>query len=229
VGGGTAPSTSSGGNSFNLTSGQTTGTFDPSLKPDALPNDTSFFGNIKSGINNVADTLGVKPGSLLGAGVSGLGLVKDLATGNSAGNIKGYNELSSQAGALAGQGAQLLSYETNGTLPAGAQANVDQAVAAAQAAIRSKYASMGISGSSAEIQELNQVKQNAVAQQFQIANQLATQGLSQTNTSAEIYKQLLASNQKQAEATSAAVGNLASALASPVSTKTTNNPGALAA
>ena len=74
-------------------------------------------------------------------------------------------------------------------------AALNQAKQAAQAQVRAKYAGMGLSGSSAEAQDLANVEQSSVAQQFQIGQQMAQTGLSELNTSqsqeGSLYEALL--------------------------------------
>lgn len=143
----------------------------------------------------------------LGLAVSGVGLAKDLATGGQLPPQAG--KLQSQADALAAQGNLLSSYIQSGTLPPGAQTAIDQATASAKAAIRSKYASLGQSGSSAEIQDLNNIDMAAKTQGFNIASQLLASGISETGLSADIYKQLLTATSAQDKQLGDAISNFA--------------------
>ena len=155
---------------------------------------------------NILKALGANAGPL----VAGAGLLENLTANNS--NLTGLPELKSIAGSLENTGANLASYVQNGTLPPGAQAGLDQAKNAAAAAIRSKYASMGMSGSTAEVQDLNNLTLQTEAQQFQIADSLLKTGLDATNISAQTYGQLLSFDQKQSADTGAAIASLAAAL-----------------
>lgn len=98
--------------------------------------------------------------------------------------------LQSQAANLNSQGQKLASYLDSGNLPAGVQQSIDQATKQAEAAIKSRYASMGISGSSAEAQDLANARQTAVTQGATIATQLLQQGVSEQNLAAQLYGQL---------------------------------------
>jgi hypothetical protein len=69
--------------------------------------------------------------------------------------------------------------EQQGHLPVQAQALIDQQLAKTQAAIRSQYAASGLSGSSAEQQDLQAAATSAQGQAFEIGSQLAQQGISQ--------------------------------------------------
>lgn len=154
---------------------------------------------------NIVKALGANAGPLIAGG----GLLYSLAGSQS---VPGQDQLGQLAGSLQSQGQQLSSYLQSGKLPPGAQASIDQATKAAQAAVRSKYASAGMSGSSAEVQDLNNITQQAAVEQFTIADKLLQQGLDATNTSAQIYAELMNFDQQQSALTGQAIGNLATAL-----------------
>jgi len=164
---------------------------------------TTAFNNPTSG--NILSALGANAGPL----VAGAGLITDLA-GNQ--TLPGQNEIGELAGGLQTQGQELSSYIKNGTLPPGAQAGIDQATKAAQAAIRSKYAADGMSGSSAEVQDLNNVTEQAQAQQFQEASTLLQEGLDATSISGQLYAEMMNFDQQQSAQTGAAISSLAGAL-----------------
>ena len=119
------------------------------------------------------------------------------------------------------QGTQLEQYLSNGTLPPGAQQYVNQQVAAQQASIMSKYAQLGMSGSTAEAQELANVQSQAQAQMFQIATQLYQQGVSQTGASSQLYNTLMTAQSADNTNMSNAISNFVSSLAGGT-TPTTN-------
>lgn len=66
---------------------------------------------------------------------------------------------------------------STGHLPPGAQQGIDNALKDAQTAIRSKYANLGLSGSTMESQELSAAQDRATAAAFNEANQLTQTGL----------------------------------------------------
>lgn len=103
----------------------------------------------------------------------------------------GAAQLLSQANSAATQAAMLQSYLTTGTLPAGMQTGIDQAANAAKAAIRSAYASRGMSGSSAEAQDVANVDANKATQGAQLAMQLYSQGVSQGQIADNVYQALV--------------------------------------
>ncbi len=85
-----------------------------------------------------------------------------------------------------------------GKLPPGAEMNVSRALSDAQASIKSKYASMGMSGSTVEAQELSQAAARAEEMRFSLANQLTQTGLaaagvksSDLASSAAIYEAIM--------------------------------------
>jgi hypothetical protein len=122
------------------------------------------------------------------------------------------NTLSQQAGALNTQGQQLQSYLQTGTLPAGVHNSINSASHAAKAAIRSQYAAHGMSGSSAEAQDLASVDQRASQQGSQIAMELLQQGVSETQLSEQIYTTLLNQSIQKDNQLSAAIGSFASSM-----------------
>ena len=67
--------------------------------------------------------------------------------------------------------------EQQGLLPAGAEALVQNNLNAKIAAIRTNYAKSGMSGSSAEIQDINAAKSQALADTFAVGQSMAQQGL----------------------------------------------------
>lgn len=176
-------------------------------------------GGISGGLNNIGSSLaaGIEKNPLQALS-SGLGIVQSEQAQNALNNtIKG---VSSQ---IAGQNAGATSLEsalTTGQLPPGAQAAVNQATQSAQAAIRGKYAQLGLTGSTMEQQELNNVTQQAAGQVFQLADQLYGQGLSQTGLSNQLYSSILQAQGQQAGVTRNSLTNYASALGSGSSTAT---------
>ena len=129
--------------------------------------------------------------------------------------VPGYGALSSTAAQLGAQGQQLQNYLTSGTLPPGVQQSLTQAGSAAKAAIRSQYASHGMSGSSAEQADLAAVDQKIVTNGVGIATTLLTQGVSESNLSAQLYNKILSANLQNDAALGTALSTLASASARP--------------
>lgn len=112
--------------------------------------------------------------------------------------IAGTNNLTSQEQALlnAEQPAiaaesELINSEETGVLPPGAQAAVSQGLAADIANIQARYAATGQSGSSAEQQDIANAQQQAAANQFNIASQATSQGLTAANLTDSVYNTLV--------------------------------------
>ncbi len=122
---------------------------------------------------------------------------------------KGETQLQQSAAQLGQQGTQLQSYLQTGTLPPGAQAAINQAVAASQAAIRSQYASMGGSGSSAEQQDLQNAQLQGVAQANQMAQSLLSSGIQESQMSDELYQNIMNQSMQEDQNLSTAIGNFA--------------------
>lgn len=140
------------------------------------------------------DILAKNPGLAL-AGV-GAGLTALKGTGS----IPNIGALQAQASQLSAEGSQLTKSLLSGQLPAGAQASVDSLVQANQARVRQTFANMGLSGSTEEATALSQAAEQGKAMAFQIAQQMATQGLGETQTGAQLLSQIsqmqLASDQE---------------------------------
>lgn len=103
-------------------------------------------------------------------------------------------------------GQQMTEPLLTGQLPAGYQSALDRMQRGAEAQIKSRYAQMGLSGSSMERQELAAVPQQMETQRLQIAQSLAAQGMQSMGLSNTAYNQL-------AQATLAQDKELANALA----------------
>ena len=149
-----------------------------------------------------------------GVAASGLGLVRDVTQANASNPIPGMSNVQQIAQQSATQGAILQQYLTNGTLPPAVQASVDQATQSGIAAIKSRYAGMGIApGSSQETQDIARLQQNAVVQGATLADQLTQQGISLTELSATLYNNLVGYNTALNTQTGQAISSLATALA----------------
>jgi hypothetical protein len=123
-----------------------------------------------------------------------------------------YGTLEGQAAQLGAQGNQLQSYLTSGTLPPGVQAGLDSAHQSAEATIKSQYASRGMSGSSAEAQDIANLNATVVAQGAQIATGLLQQGVSESEFASGMYEQLMNTSIQQDKDLSASIANFAGAL-----------------
>ena len=165
----------------------------------------SNFSNAPFG--TLADAVGNNAAPLIAGG----GLALSALRGNTP--VAGQGALSAEAASLAANGATLQGYLSSGTLPAGVQQSIVQATDAAKASIRSRYAAMGQSGSSAEMQDLASVDQHAATQGATIATQLLNTGISETGLSEQIYANLLNVATQQNAQLGQAIGNFATSLA----------------
>jgi hypothetical protein len=128
---------------------------------------------------------------------------------------KGLNAISGEATNLNNQATQLESYLQTGTLPPGVQTSLNQAAAAAQATIRSQYAARGMSGSSAEAQDLANVQNTIASQGASIAQSLLTTGVQESGLAAQLYEQILNQSLQSDQQLGTALTTLASSTARP--------------
>lgn len=177
------------------------------------------------GGTSTPDNLGAKLAQQLGLGQGGQQFFGkyggDLLQGGLLG-LSGFQQqgqlnsllgpIKSQAQQLSGQSLALEAPLLGGTLPAGAQAAIDNYTKGAEAQVRSTYANLGLSGSTMEADAINQVKQNAQAQTFNIANELFTQGQKGTAMSSDLYNTILQTQLGEDKSLSDAVGNFAAQL-----------------
>jgi len=202
----------------------------PPIPPDVIPPEpgSSFWNYILGG--GGAGGAGGFGKSLLGdlgnvakiAGpiVSGASLASSLNQKSGVNALPQGPQLQGQANQLQSIGNQLTSPLLNGTaLPAGAQAEIDQSKQAQKAHLRSTFAGLGMRGSTEETTALNQVDQQSAAQTFQIAQQLATQGISAIGGANAVYTQLMQAQLQQDQALQKAIANFSSALAGGTNTK----------
>lgn len=103
----------------------------------------------------------------------------------------GENELAANAADLNAQSKEMQNYLKTGTLPAGLQSSIDQAANARKAQIRSRYASMGLAGSSSEQMELANVDGWAQGQAAEQALGLLNTGLQQGQMANSLYKGIM--------------------------------------
>jgi hypothetical protein len=196
---GSANIASSTGGAIDLTT--------PTSEAAAQAGGEGLMGKASSLAGKAGDYLAKNPTSILSA----LGMVANLAKGNQ--TPKFSPELQAQAAALQAQGAQLQGYLTSGTLPPGIGSALQGAHDSAAAAIRSRYANTGMSGSSAEMQDLNNLAQTTVSQGADIANKLLQTGVSEQQFASGLYQNLMATAMQQDTNMSNAISNFTNALA----------------
>lgn len=115
--------------------------------------------------------------------------------------MQGLADNAAAGQSLALQTAQnLVPTVSTGQLPPGAQQGINNALRDAQTAIRSKYANLGLSGSTMESQELSAAQDRATAAAFNEANQLTQTGLQalgMTGNAASEYQAIMADQLSQ--------------------------------
>lgn len=102
----------------------------------------------------------------------------------------GEGQMQAYAQRMGQLGSQLTDPLMTGQLPPGYQSAFDRMRQSAEAAIKSKYAKMGISGSSMERSELAAVPQQIETQKLQLAQSLATQGMQAMGLGSAAYNQI---------------------------------------
>lgn len=145
-------------------------------------------------------------GLLKGASVGALA-ASLLNENKDAAGVKDLKNLAGQQGQLASSYAAQAQAEGEGLLPGGAEALVQNQLNAQISAIQQNYARMGMSGSSAETQDINAAKSAALAQTFQVGQELAKTGLSEVTAASGEQSTLLDAILNSETAQGTAMGN----------------------
>jgi hypothetical protein len=151
--------------------------------------------------------LGLTPAQGLGAAAMGGMMLKNMIMGPQ--QLDSYKVLQGEAA----QANQLLKDFQAGKLPPGYKSAIDSATNAAIAKIKSQYASMGMAGSTPEMQAIQAAQQNALIMTAQIGEQLLQGGLKAVGMESSIYETLLKMDEQQSIATGNAIANFAASLA----------------
>jgi hypothetical protein len=169
----------------------------------AAPSAGGALSGVTSGIGKLLSNPGID--------LAGISLLSSAAKGNQ--KPPGFDTLQAEANQLKSQAGLLENYQTSGTLPPGQQHTLDAAKASAAASIRSQYASHGMTGSSAEQQDIEAAGERIQAQGQQMAAQLFSEGVSEESAANSIFTQLMNVQMTQDQEFSSSVSNLAQALA----------------
>lgn len=145
---------------------------------------TGIMSTIQNALKGTGSSLGT-----LGQVAAGGSILKNLL----APAPKGTNELESAGSSALTAESQLIGDEASGKLPPGQQATIDQQVSDVQNAIRSKYASLGLTGSTEEQQALQAASDQGVQLSTQAASQATQTGLNALGATNSIYSTLLQS------------------------------------
>lgn len=185
------------GNIVNGTSGIASAT------PAAAAANPSF-------LDQLGTAIGKNPLQSAGIALSGANLLGSVIGGQQ--NSTALKNLENTANSQQAQGQTLQSFLQNGTLPPGVQNTINLAEKNAEAAVRSRYASQGQSGSTAEAQDIANAKLEAANQGTQVAERLLQEGISESQLSGQLFNQILSQQTQQNAQVSGALSNFASAL-----------------
>lgn len=136
------------------------------------------------------------------------GLGQAAATGLG-GKTAEQKRLESLAQGLAGQASTDLS----GQLSPAMQGGIHSAAESAKAAMRTHFASMGLSGSSSEAQALANIDQTAAFQGAQLAQQIMNRGVQESGMASELYQALMKNAMEQEQDLMTSLGRFSTALA----------------
>jgi hypothetical protein len=131
------------------------------------------------------------PNALKLASALGLGGMEMLMGNKQVPGMKDASALAAQQGAFAKNQAEQAMGEQQGMLPAGEQGLFQGVLNAQLAAIRAKYASMGMTGSTAEMQDLNAAREGVMQQILTAGQNLANTAWGNVKTATGYQSTLL--------------------------------------
>ena len=172
--------------------------------PGAPTSIDNFMSN--PGVGTGLKVLGNNANLLLPAGLMGLSAAMQPKTQNP-------NDIIAQQTQLANAARQQIADLQSGKLPAGTQAQIDIQTQQAQAAIRQRYASLGLSGSPMEQQDLANAARQAQAQGLQTGATMAQTALAGLQIPSGIYQNQLTTAMAQDKALSDSIAKFAASAA----------------
>lgn len=177
-------------------------------KPDAPQSGFAKF--LDDPLGKTADFAGDHFGTLAGAGILGVEALNQptIPGANTAGG-----KINATADQLAAQGEQLQGFLSSGTLPPGVAQGIKTATESAKATIRSQYAARGMSGSSAEMQDLAAADNAAQTQGTNVAMNLLQTGINETGLATKLYETILQQSLTSDQGLSDAIAKFAGSLA----------------
>lgn len=140
---------------------------------------------------------------LIGAGALAFPLLAGSET------MPGEDQLAALAQQAQSTGAQF----SSGQLPPGMQSGLDSANAAAKAAMRSMFASRGMSGSSSEVAALANIDQTTAKHGAEIAMGLIDRGIAANKMSAALYTTIMQKAMMDDDRLGKSIGRISAALA----------------
>lgn len=170
------------------------------------------------------------PGLAASLGIGGASLLKGLISPSKLPNQDQLSSIAAQAGSQAGslsaQGQALLGPIQGGPLPPGLEAQVTQGLRDAISTTQSRYAALGLSGSTMEADQIAKLQESAVIERGKLAMNLAQEGnalISQSTTDlgieAGIYQDLMKAQVSQDDQLSASIAQFAGASANAFATQ----------
>lgn len=182
---------------------------------------TSAGGGITDWLSKNSSTLG------LGAAGIGASLASPFLSRAVSPGLPNQGKLTATADKAAGQADSLLAQQkaltdplTTGVLPQAQQQAVDNATNDAVTSVKSKYAGMGLSGSTMELEAINNVKNQAAtmkvsmeAQLAQTGLQMGSQALTAMNLTDQVYSSLMNATISQDTALQQAIARMAAGAA----------------
>jgi hypothetical protein len=194
-----------------------------SAAPAAASSAASAATTAPSFTSQLGDALNSPFVKAAGIGISGANLLGSVIGGQQSSTA--LKNLENTANSQQAQGQTLQSFLQNGTLPPGVQNTINLAEKNAEATVRSRYASQGQSGSTAEAQDIANAKLEAANQGTQAAERLLQQGISESDLSGKLFNQILSQQTQQNAQVGSAISNFASALGGgPRVPNNPNNP-----
>lgn len=162
------------------------------LTPGSISGGVPGTPDVPSLLDRLTGFTSAHPYLTLGATMAGSQLLSPLLQ-----KIMGSGMTSQEKALLAAQQPainaenQLISSEATGQLPPGAESAVSQALASDIANIKARYAALGMSGSSAEQQDIATAQAQSAANQFALTQQATQTGLSAAGITEDVYTQLV--------------------------------------
>lgn len=161
--------------------------------------DDPSLGNVLNAVDSNKDLL-----------MAGTGLA---ATAFQDSTLPGEDELASLAAQMKREGELNSGYLNSGQLPTGVEGSLRSSAEAAKAAVRSMFASRGMSGSSSEVQTIANIDQTRAEQGANIAMKLLSQGVQQSQISSRLYDVIMRNALAQDQALGGSIAKFATALA----------------
>lgn len=187
---------------------------DASLAPGIAANPTGLASNWLQRGGNFLQGVLQNPKLLGETGLLGAELLNANRTPPGEAALK---DLAGQQARFAQNQSEIAQAEEQGLLPAGAQNMFQGLLNANEAAIRAKYAQMGMTGSSAEMQDLAASRDQIMSMMFQQGQQMAAQGYTNVNQAtgyeSALLKQILDSETAQGTQLGQALATFAGAAA----------------